>query len=189
MVKKKLCVAQGCLLGRGVRHWPVVEFAADIEGVDPLAVYAEGAVIAAGFVGRQVEEPAEEHVDGGAFAHRPFGADGVQGHEDLCLEESLGRDAQPTAGGVRGARRCEGPVHLAQTLVGHALVGPERVFGGDQVVEGDLDEQIGLTIRVVSRATIFAPASAAGHLNVVGCRVLQLAVQLRERLGNSRRTV
>ena len=114
-------------------------------------------------VGRHVEKPTEQQVEGDPFAQYALGAHRVEAHEHHRFQETLWRNAWPAVGAIRCG---EGPTHRRMCFVRHALDRAKLMIRRNQILEIDIDEHGGLTSGATSHENPYADIRPCGFLNL-----------------------
>ena len=84
----------------GLGHHADEEQMRDIMLEESLLVLAQAGGVEDFLIQIHVQEPAKQEVVANLFDQQPFAANGEQGHQDLALEQPLGRDGGPSQLGI-----------------------------------------------------------------------------------------
>src|SRR5580704_532605 len=136
-----------------VVHHGGEELVGDVVPQQPAPVFGERAVVEAGVLGVEVEEPFEQQVEAELLAELPLAPNREQGHQHGGLEQVLRRHADPAVGGVH---RVEGRAQRAEHVLDDWLDAPDGVVLRNEIVRRRGREHGHLPDRLASHGSLLS---------------------------------
>ncbi len=131
--------------GNGIVYLPEarVLFAGDLVGdgavrEQSVAILGEHRRVPDRFIDTQAHKPAKQQVEVELLDQLPLAAHGIEDLEQEGPQQLLRRDRRAAAAGVQGLKRRR---QLTQHRLDQGLHGPERMVGGDALLQADDAEQ------------------------------------------------